>query len=100
MVRERDDHARRPGEAACSGPTKIVTAPASQEAVDQLLRQRAVDLGGVARGALAAVRARVVDVHVEAVLVAGVPDVAEPRAEVAAVAGGSGRRPPCAGARG
>ncbi len=70
------------------GPTKIVTRPRREEAVDELLRERAVDLGGVARGALAAVRARVVDVHVQAVLVAGVADVAEARPEVAAVCGG------------
>ena len=67
------------------GPTKISAAPAAREAVDQLLCERAVDVGGVPWCDLAPVGARVVDVDVEAVLVAGVADVAELGSEVAAV---------------
>ena len=71
----------RPGVRARRRPPR----PGRDEAVHELLREPAVDLGGVARRALAPVRARVVDVHVEPVLVAGVADVAELRAEVTAV---------------
>jgi hypothetical protein len=55
------------------------------EEVDEGLRQAPVDLRGVLRRALAPVVARVVDVGVEPVLMAGVSDRAEAHAEVAAV---------------
>src|SRR4051794_26461311 len=55
------------------------------EAVDELLGEPAVDLGGADRSSLEAVAARVVDVDVEAALVGRVPQAAVPRAEEAAV---------------
>ena len=54
------------------------------EAIDQILRQATIDLARLPRRALAAVAARVVDVHVEPVLVREVTDAPEARSEVPA----------------
>ena len=61
-----------------------VLGAGGHEAVDQVLRQRAVYLAGAA-DPLQAVEARIADVDVQAVLVGGVPEAAEAGTEVAAV---------------
>jgi hypothetical protein len=60
------------------------TRPVGEEPVDEPLGQSPVDLRRVSRCPLAPVRARVIDVCVEPVLMAGVPDGPEPGAKVAA----------------
>src|SRR5215218_761352 len=84
VVREHLDAAGRPGEPG-AGSDEDDLRPFAQEQVDERLRPPPVNLGGEPRRALASIRPWVVDVGVEPVLVARVPDGAEARAEVAAV---------------
>jgi hypothetical protein len=84
VVREDPDDAPRPGQVRCRADEDADRAGAD-EAAHEVLSQRVVDLGRVVDGALAAVAARVVHVDVEPVLVRGVADAPELRAEVAAV---------------
>jgi ParB-like chromosome segregation protein Spo0J len=84
VVDQRHHHAGGSGEPRVRAHEHGLRAR-GHEAVDEFLGERRIDLGGVAGGPFLAVRARIVDVHVEAVLVAGVADVAELRAEVASL---------------
>ena len=72
MVRERLDDALRPGQAGVR-PDEDADGAGPDEAVDEVLRQRAIDLPRAYRRGLTAVAARVVDVDIEPVLVRDVP---------------------------
>ena len=84
MQGNRLDHPRRAGEAGVRADVDLHRTGAD-EAIHQVLGQGEVDLVHRQRRPLGAASERVVDVHVEAVLVGRVPDRAERRAEVAAV---------------
>jgi hypothetical protein len=78
------DHAPRPAQAGVRAD-EDEGGPGGHEAVDEILGQSAVDLRRLRGRPLEPILARVVDVHVEAVLVRRVPDAAEAGAEVAAL---------------
>jgi hypothetical protein len=84
VVHEWHHGAGRTGELRVRADVHGLSAR-GDEALDEVLGQRRVDLRSVARRFLALVRARVVDVHVEAVLVTGVADVSELGAKVASM---------------
>ena len=81
---DRLDHPGRPGEPGARAHVDLHRAGAD-EAVHQVLGQGQVDLVHRQRRPLGPASKRVVDVHVEAALVGGVPDRPELGAEVAAV---------------
>jgi hypothetical protein len=74
-----DDPARAP--QAGPGPDEHVLGPGGDEAVHQILGERAVDLGRLSGRQLQGVPARIEHVHVGAVLVGGVTQPAEPLPE-------------------
>lgn len=84
VPRNHLDHRTRPGQPGV-GSHEDPDGTRTSEAVDQVLGQAAVDLAHRAGRSLPAIPSRVVDVHVEPVLVRGVSDDAEPRPEVAAL---------------
>jgi hypothetical protein len=78
------DDRRRPFQAGARAYEHL-RGSSLDEPCDEILRQLAVDLPRDLRRALSSVPARVVNVDVEPVLVRGVPEPSEPRAEVSAV---------------
>ncbi len=68
----------------CGRPHEDVLSPRAHEAVDEVLGQLPIDLVGRPRGSLSSVTARVVHVHIEPVLMRGVPQSPEPRPEAPA----------------
>ena len=87
VVDERHDDRARPAQVQV-GPDEELDRAGRAEAVDEVLSQRAVDLGGAPGAAQRAVAARVHDVGVEAVLVRGVAEPAVARGRTARPAGG------------
>ena len=84
MVDQRHDDVLRALEVQVRADEDLHGA-GRDEAVDEVLRELAVDLLGLHRARLGPVLARVEDVGVEAVLVGGVAEAAEVAAEPAAV---------------
>lgn len=84
VMREHPDDAQRPYESGVRADEDDLGS-GRHEAVDQILGQPQVGLACPERGALTSVPARVVDVHVEAVLMRNVAGPPEPWAEVSTV---------------
>jgi hypothetical protein len=82
VVGEHPDNARRPDEPRAR-PDEDHFGSGGHEAVDQVLRKSQVCLARLERGTLSPVPARVVHVHVEAVLVRDMAGPAELGTEVA-----------------
>jgi hypothetical protein len=72
VVREHFDNPGWTGETGARSDEDTLDA-GSDEPIDEILREAAVDLVGTLRRAFALVAARVVDVDIEAVLMRGVP---------------------------
>jgi len=84
VMREHPDDAHRPDESGVRADEDDLRS-GRHETVDEILGQPQIGLTRLERRSLPPVPARVVDVHVEAVLMRNVAGPPEPRAEVSPV---------------